>query len=62
MMIDGKGVLLALLLLAVGGFIGGAFASIWLGPVAMLWGAVGLPIGTVVLIVLLLILGVVFNR
>jgi len=50
MMIEGKGILLVLAILAFLGFIGGAIASIWLGPIAMLWGALGLPVGVILLV------------
>lgn len=56
MMIDGKGVLLLLVIIAVIGFIIGAIVSIWVGPIAMLYGAVGLPVGLVILFVLLIII------
>lgn len=57
MMIDGQGILIALGVLAGIGFIGGAIASIWLGPAAMLWGALGVPVAVIVLVIVALLLG-----
>lgn len=54
MMIDGRSILLALAILAAIGFVGGVVASIWAGPIAMLWGAIGVPVGVTVLIAVLL--------
>lgn len=56
MMLDEKGVLRLLVIIAVIGFIIGAIVSIWVGPIAMLYGAVGLPVGLVILFVLLIII------
>lgn len=55
MTFDGKGIALVLALLAMIGFAVGAVASIWFGPMAMLWGALGVPlvIGALILIVLI---------
>ena len=57
MMIDGKGCLLVLALIALAGFILGAIASIWFGPIAMLVGAVGLPLACIILLAIGLLIG-----
>lgn len=57
MMINGWSVLLVLAVLVLVGFIGGAVASIWFGSIAMLWGAIGLP----VVCILLILAWILFN-
>lgn len=59
MMINGGTILALLLCLALAGFILGALASIWLGPIWMLWGALGLPLGATALVIIGLIIGAV---
>lgn len=58
MMIDGKGFVLILAVLALFGFLGGALVSIFVGPIGMLYGALGVPAAAVALVVLALLIGV----